>query len=268
MNAYDETLPSVAEFKDTSKRFVWLLAVLLVLGLIGFFSARPIYKVVKTKRALGMADEVEANLQAGKWDEAVRGLKVVLELAPTEPRIIRLAAEYCTQRSMVEGINYWQMLLSKPGSTRQDLLKYLELCLNFNRTDIVVPQLESLLATNRNDSELLRLYVRAVQASAPPAAAIQAGRIWLNNRPDDEEAQLALGTMLTGSPQAEERGEGRRLLWGAPCRRRGCPGAACGPVNGGVPAAAQVPDGPARPADLHPQSPPQAGTGPADRADG
>ena len=214
MNAYDETLPSVAEFKDTSKRFVWLLAVLLVLGLIGFFSARPIYKVVKTKRALGMADEVEANLQAGKWDEAVRGLKVVLELAPTEPRIIRLAAEYCTQRSMVEGINYWQMLLSKPGSTRQDLLKYLELCLNFNRTDIVVPQLESLLATNRNDSELLRLYVRAVQASAPPAAAIQAGRIWLNNRPDDEEAQLALGTMLTGSPQAEERGEGRRLLWG------------------------------------------------------
>ncbi len=214
MDAYDETLPPVAEFKDTSKRFIWLLVVLLVLGLIGFFSARPIYKFVKTKRALGMADEVEANLQAGKWDEVVRGLKVVLELAPTEPRIIRLAAEYCTQRSMVEGINYWQMLLHKPGSTRQDLLKYLELCLNFNRTDIVVPQLESLLATNHNDPDLLRLYVRALQAGAPPAAALQAGRIWLNNRPGDEEAQLALGTMLIGSPQTEERGEGRRLLWG------------------------------------------------------
>lgn len=214
MNAYDKTLPSIAEFKDTSKRFAWMLTVVLVLGLTGFFSARPIYKVVKTRRALGMADEVEANLKAGNWDETARGLKVVLELAPTHPRIIRLAAQYCTRRSMVEGINYWQMLMGKPGATREDLLSYLELCLNFNRTDLVVPQLESLLATNQIDPALLRLYVRSLQASAPPPVALLAARRWLNNLPGDEEAQLALGTLLTGSAQAEERGEGRRLLWG------------------------------------------------------
>lgn len=214
MNAYDETLPSIADFKDTSKRFVKWLAVLLVLGLIGFFSARPVYRVIKTKRALGMADEVEANLKAGNWDETVRGLKVVLELAPTHPRILRLAAEYCTRRSLVEGINYWQMLLTKPEATRADLMTYLDLCLNFNRTDIVVPQAESLLVTNRTDPALWRLYVHALQASAPPVVSLQAARRWLVELPGDEEAEFALGTMLSGSAQADGRAEGRRLLWG------------------------------------------------------
>ncbi|HTH49925.1 MAG TPA: hypothetical protein VMB21_20600, partial [Candidatus Limnocylindria bacterium] len=214
MDAYDKPLPSAAEFKDTSKRFVWLLAVLLVLGLTGFFLARPVYKVIKTRRALGMVEATEANLKAGNWDEALRSVKVMLELAPTEPKIIRLAAQYCTQRSMGDGINYWQMLIGKPGATREDLLSYLELCLNFNRTDIVVPQLESLLRTSPNDPAFLRLYVRALQASAPPEVARLAARRWLNTEPGDEEAQLALGAMLSGSSREQERAEGRRLLWG------------------------------------------------------
>lgn len=214
MNAYDESLPEAAEFKDTSKKFVWLLAILLVLGLAGFFAARPVYKIVKTKRALSLAAQVEANMKAGQWDEALQGLRVILELAPTQPKVLRLAAEYCTSRASADGINYWQMLLATPEGTRADLLAYLDLCLNFNRTDIAVPQLESLLATNRDDPELLRLYVRSLHASAAPSLAIQAARHWLEIRPADDEAQFTLGMLLPSSAtNSETWPEGRSLLW-------------------------------------------------------
>jgi tetratricopeptide (TPR) repeat protein len=214
MNAYDESLPEAAEFKDTSKKIVWLLAILLVLGLAGFFAARPVYKIVKTKRALSLAAQVEANMKAGQWDEALQGLRVILELAPTQPKVLRLAAEFCTSRASADGINYWQMLLATPEGTRADLLAYLDLWLNFNRTDIAVPQLESLLATNRDDPDLLRLYVRSLHASAAPSLAIQAARHWLEIRPTDDEAQFTLGMLLPSSAtNSETWPEGRSLLW-------------------------------------------------------
>jgi tetratricopeptide (TPR) repeat protein len=214
MNAYDESLPPAAEFKDTSKKFVWALAILLVLGLAGFFSARPVYRLFKTRRALGLATEVEANIKAGNWDDALHGLKVILELAPTNPRVLRLAAEYCTRLSLMDGLNYWEMLLKTPEATRQDLLQYLDLCLNFNRTDITGPQLEGMLATNRDDPDLLRLWVRSLHASATPSQAVAAARHWLEVRPADDESQFTLGMLLNGSTNADERAEGRRLLWG------------------------------------------------------
>lgn len=214
MNPYDKSLPPAAEFQDTSKKFIWALVILLVLGLAGFFSARPAYRIFKTRRALGMAGEVEANIKAGNWDDAVHGLRVILELAPTNPRVLRLAAEYCTRRSLPDGINYWQLVLKDPAATRQDLLDYLDLCLNFNRTDLANPQLEGMLATNRDDPDLLRLWVRSLHSSATPLQAVQAARHWLEVRPADDEAQFTLGMLLNGSRDADERAEGRRLLWG------------------------------------------------------
>lgn len=206
-------ISSGPEFKDTSKYFVIGLVLAAVLAIGGWVSARPAYRMVKRHRALGMTAAVAADIDAGRWEEAGRSLKVVLEMAPTEPKVLRLAARFCTKRGLEAGINYWQLVLASPEATVQDHLGYAELAVSFNRADIAGPELRSLIATNRTDPALLRLYVRFLRNTDSPAAAILAARFWLENLPSSDEAELTLGFLLLASMDANERAEGRRLLW-------------------------------------------------------
>ena len=135
-------------------------------------------------------------------------------LAPTEPRVLRLVANYCAKVGSSEGLNYWQLLLTTPEATREDHLRYLELCLAFNRSDLAGPHLQGLLKAAPTDPDYLRLQVRMVRSTGSPAEAIVAAREWVKARPEDPEALFALGTFKTGSTIEEERARGRRILWG------------------------------------------------------
>lgn len=217
MNEHDKALPSADEFKDTSKRFVWLLALLGIIALTGFFAARPIYRFVKVQRALSMLPQAEEDLRSGSADrlsEAGRVVRTVVGLAPSEPRVLRLVASYCSKVGSSEGLNYWQQLLTTREATHEDHLRYLDLCLVFNRSDLAGPHLQGLLKSAPTDPDYLRLQVRMVRATGSPADAIVAASEWVKARPEDPEALFALGTFKTGSTTEEERARGRRILWG------------------------------------------------------
>ncbi len=217
MNEYDKTLPSADEFKDTSKRFVWLLALLGVIALTCFFTARPAYRFIKVQRALQMLPQAEEDLRSGnaeRLSEAGRVVRTVVGLAPSEPRVLRLVASYCSKVGSAEGLNYWQQLLTTPSATHEDHLRYLDLCLAFNRSDLAGPHLQGLLKTAPTDPDYLRLQVRMVRGTGSPTEAIVAAREWVKARPEDPEALFALGTFKTGSTIEEERARGRRILWG------------------------------------------------------
>ena len=209
----EAAVSSGPEFRDTSKGVLIVIVLVAALGIGGWMSARPAYRMIKRHRALGMVSATAAEIDAGKMTEAGRSLRVLLEMAPGEPKVIRLAARFCTKRSMQEGFNYWQMLLNSPEATYEDHLGYAELAVNFNRADIAGPELRGLLKTNRTDEALFRLFLRHLRNTDSPAAAIVGARFWLESFPNSEEAEMTLGLLLSASPDAEERAEGRRLLW-------------------------------------------------------
>ena len=99
-------------------------------------------------------------------------------------------------------------------ATHEDHLRYLELCLAFNRSDLAGPHLQGLLKTDPADPDYLRFHVRWVRDTGSLAEAIAAARGWVRVRSEDPEAQFALGSFLSGAVSAEERAEGRRILWG------------------------------------------------------
>lgn len=123
-------------------------------------------------------------------------------------------ANYCSRVGSAEGINYWQQLLTTLEATHEDHLRYLELCLAFNRSDLAGPHLQGLLKTDPTDPDYLRFHVRWVRDTGSLAEAIAAARGWVRVRSEDPEAQFALGSFLSGAVSAEERAEGRRILWG------------------------------------------------------
>jgi len=90
-------------------------------------------------------------------------------------------------------------------ATHEDHLRYLELCLAFNRSDLAGPHLQGLLKAAPADPDYLRLQVRMVRGTGSPAEAIVAAREWVRARPEDPEALFALGTSKTGSTIEEER---------------------------------------------------------------
>ena len=204
---------SGSEFRDSSKSFLIAIVLVALLGVGAWISARPAYRIVKRHRALGMVSSTSAEIDAGKWVEAGRSLKVLLEMAPGEPKVLRLAARFCTKRSMQEGFNYWQLVLASPEGTYEDHLGYAELAVMFNRADIAGPELRGLLKTNRTDEALCRLYLRHLRNTDSPAAAILGARFWLESFPNSEEAEMMLGLLLSAASDANERAEGRRLLW-------------------------------------------------------
>lgn len=217
MNEYDKTLPAADEFKDTSKRFVWMLALLGVVVLTGIFTGRPVYRFIKAQRALSMLPQAEEDLRSGNADrlsEAGRIVRTVVGLAPTEPKVLRLVANYCSKVGSAEALNYWQLLVATPEATREDHLGYLDACAAFNRSDLAGPHLQGLLKTAPTDPDYIRFHVRWVRNTGSLAEAIAAARGWVRIRPEDQEAQFALGSFLSGAVSAEERAEGRRILWG------------------------------------------------------
>ena len=68
------------------------LGTLIVLGVVGALLARPVWRAIKAQRAMGFAREAESLIQQEKWGPAFEKTRSALQLAPTRPDIVRLAA--------------------------------------------------------------------------------------------------------------------------------------------------------------------------------
>lgn len=210
----DPSLPKFDDFRDTSRRFVILLVALLVLGLAGYFAARPVYRWFKTKRAVALVEQGNQAMQQADWDEVSRVVQTTLQLAPANEHVLRLAARYCSQGNLVEGLHFWQQLKARNMATLEDDVAFARLALAVGRTDLITPLLETLRDTQPNDRRVLGLLIQLQRQKGSPAEALQTARAWLERSPGDSEAELTLGGLLLGSGLMADRREGRGLLWG------------------------------------------------------
>ena len=189
------------------------IAGLLLLVPVSYYVGRAGWRRLRVVRARTQAQAANQLLHDQKFTEAQRVLRTAIEMAPNDPEVLRLTAEWCTQVNSPDGLIYWDRLAQLVPPTRADLLKKLDLSLALQRLDISRDLLKRLLSQDARDRELL---VRAIQfhrQTGQMADAIQVARMALATLPSDSQIQLLLGELLTESTDANARKEARQLLW-------------------------------------------------------
>lgn len=200
-------------FRDSSKRFVWLLVVVAALLLIAGASARPALRWFRAQRAVGMVAEAEQARIAGDWEAVARLVRVALQLAPRDPQVLRLAARYCAKVRSSEGMNYWSFLAATPGFNRQDRLEWAAAALDLEHEAEATVQLAALAKENENDPEVQRLTIRLLLLRGDRANALLVAREAVRRNPQAGGPQLALGGLLLEDGDPARRAEGRGVLW-------------------------------------------------------
>lgn len=192
--------------------FRWFLVV-VVLAVIAGFAAKPAYRAVKQRRAERLLAETETALEAKRYADVAKSLRLLQSLTPGHPRMLRIGARLCTETRQAAGLTYWNLLASVEPLSLDDYLQYLELAILYRRTDVAGQQLGAILKTNATDPRVLRLGVALLRTKPDLAGAARLARQWLAVRPEDAEAQFRLGDLLvrlTNAPPGQA--EGRRLL--------------------------------------------------------
>ncbi len=190
-----------------------ILATLLVLGVIGAIFARPIYQQIKRYRADEFAREGEAAVAAQNWEVAFRKAELASQMAPAQPRAMRIFATIYAMAGMDRAFFYWDQLFLSSEWTAADREACLKLALRLGRTDVSRQQLEALLKDlSQVTPTICQLAAEYFTQIDERAQAIQ----WLDQAlhltGNSSEVQMTLIGLLMQSPDAANRSRSRKLL--------------------------------------------------------
>jgi tetratricopeptide (TPR) repeat protein len=194
-----------------------LVAVGVLTAVAGSRLGRPAYNYLKKQRGLRMIGEIQQLLHDSpeRLPEAGRRVRAALDLAPGEPRLLRVAAQYGARIHNEAALQYWQSLVEMGQATRQDRLDFAGQALELNHLEQAADQVKSVLAQYPKDIAALRLRIRIIERLGDPSRAIGAARAALEVDPVDESLQYTLGELLLTTPtEATSPSEGTHLLWG------------------------------------------------------
>src|SRR5438874_2551178 len=112
---------------------IWLVA-LLILGIIGFFVARPIRKSIRSWQARRHAQHAFTFIEQQKWSEARDEATAAYRLQASEPEAIRAVGRLPSRAGPTEALEYWKKLRESAPFTREELLDKARLALGVNHT--------------------------------------------------------------------------------------------------------------------------------------
>lgn len=189
------------------------LGTLLVLGIVGALSARPVWRAIKAQRAMGFAREAESLIQQEKWGPAFEKTRSALQLAPTRPDIVRLAAHLYARVGLEMAFPYFETLFSKNNATRADKEAYITLALGTGYTDLAATQLRALLAETPPSARTFLLASQFHTGLRNLSNAVHYAREAVRIEPGNGTNTLTLArTLLTSKVPADQQ-EARSLLW-------------------------------------------------------
>lgn len=203
--------------KWAAKSLKWVaipVVVVLVLGLVGFFTARPAYRAFKIQRAERLAREAESLFAAEKYQESLKNLGIALLLAPQSFDVNLAAARLYTKIGQPTALNHWQLVINDARASRADRLAYLDAAFQVERYDLLQQELGSRNVLDPLDDELLWRKLRLLVVSSRYDDAVEHARVAQFSRPELPERELLLGEVLIRSSRPEWQQEGRRLLMG------------------------------------------------------
>src|SRR6476469_2879516 len=97
------------------------LVALLILGVIGFFVARPIRNAIRSWQARRHAEHAFAFINQQKWSEARDEATAAYRLQAREPEAIRAVGRLLSRAGQGQALEFWKHLRETRPLTREDL---------------------------------------------------------------------------------------------------------------------------------------------------
>jgi tetratricopeptide (TPR) repeat protein len=110
------------------------LIALLLLGVIGFFVARPIRNAIRSWQARRHAEHAFAFIDQQKWSDARDEATAAYRLQPSEPEAIRAVGRLLSRAGQGEALEFWKRLREIGPLTRGDLRDEARVALRVNDT--------------------------------------------------------------------------------------------------------------------------------------
>jgi predicted Zn-dependent protease len=171
----------------------------VVLGIAGTFSARPIWRSIKTMRANGFIREAEEFARKDEWSSVFQRIRSALQLAPTDPDILRYAAQMHGRLGLEASMRFFDQLLATQRATTQDREEYAAVALRLGYSEVAWNQLEDLLeASNPSPhAKILGAQYYALKRQVPKALAL--ARQSVQADPNNPTNSLTLANLLSVS---------------------------------------------------------------------
>jgi hypothetical protein len=192
---------------------LWIvLGVLVGLGVVGALSARPVWRAIKAKRAQGFAREATELIQQEKWAPAFEKTRSALQLAPTHPDILRLAAHLYARAGLETAFPYFETLLNHSQANRGDKEEYTALALATGHNDIASTQIRALLADPKPSARTYLLASQFYGGLRNLSNAVHFARQAVRTEPNNPTNTLTLGRILLSSKLPADQEEARNNL--------------------------------------------------------
>ncbi len=200
--------------KRSRPNWLWIsLGIFVVLGVVGAFSARPVWRAIKSQRAMTFAKEAEKHIQEKNLVLAAEKTRSALQLAPSNPAILRLAANLYASAGLEIAFPYFESLLATPSATTADKEEYIGLALRSGHSELAANQLRALLAEPKPSARTFLLAAQFHGSLRNFSNAVFYAREALRTQPDNPTNTIALGRTLLASRIPADQNEARDVLW-------------------------------------------------------
>ena len=187
---------------------------LVVVGLATALLAKPAYR--KYKEGKGRAAGVRAGEQfaAGEMADAVRTLRLGLQLAPEDTVVLRNAAQILATEDIPDALNFWQKIFHKGEGTIDDRIRYSTLAIRLRRFGLAKQELDELLKAEPKNPTIQQLAIQLAQATGNWSEAIAWVRQLAVNE-NNETGKYHLGRCLVqaSKPEAGKEANPQQVKW-------------------------------------------------------
>ena len=202
--------PAARQAARRKRVVTWSSILVLLLALL--VGAKPIYRVLKARRANQLAAEAETMVRAGKLNEAASKYRAALQLNPLGYRPLAGAARLATRGGRPEATDIWAQVLRLPDATSSDRQEYVALLLQRDATNTAQKIIEDLLRIVP-DAKTLSLAAQYSSKTGNDEKALQFARLAVERAADDPATRFLLADLLARSGNAVGREEARQILW-------------------------------------------------------
>ncbi|MEA3212779.1 MAG: hypothetical protein QOE70_5836 [Chthoniobacter sp.] len=201
--------PAIAE--ERRRRWRWFFVGLTIVIVAGV-ALRPAYRWGKGWRGRSFAAEAERATAAAQWPDAAETVQAAVQMAPTEPAVLRAAAHFYTQVGSPQAYRYWKALLALPSATADERREATGYGLTMQRYDLSAEQLGILRQAEPVRAEHLDLAAQLAWKMNDPITALALSDQLLALHPAHPGARLRHGQILAASTGDEPKAQGLREL--------------------------------------------------------
>ena len=196
--------------RNLKRRRILIASVaLLVVLVVGFFTARPGLNAIKTWQARRHANKAFAYIEKANWTEARKEATAAYQLRPTEPQSVRAVARFLSRTRQPDALEFWQQLEKLTPLTREDRQDEAAIAIVSGETARAEIAVQALLESKGADPIGWLLAAQlAIQKGAANDAMSALGKVF-NDAQSTEQEQLQAAllelALASGSEGIDER---------------------------------------------------------------